>query len=730
MPNALIITEKPDQARRVQAAVGSSYGQILPALGHLLQLLEPGDVNPAWQKWTDDLLIPPTGRYGLKPIDKSRSFLDKIAQALKGCQLVYIATDADREGQLIGDSILDYCSYRGPVKRVIYVALDSKSIADAFANADDNSKFQGLYEAAVARQQADQIYNLTLTRVATRAFVAPGERGVIGIGRVKTPTLALVCVRELAIQNFKPQDYYEIVATADGQAGSIALRHSPEEAFRILDRALADKIGATAIGFSGPLKLKTERKTMAPPLPLDLAAAQKAAGKWNWTATHTLDVLQKLYEAQLVTYPRAESRHLPENMVGDVPKLLAALAQSQSYASIIPNPPVIRKGKGKDKVFSDKALEGLSHYAIIPNVNSPIPFDQVPQKTDPDGAKLFDIIARAYLCAVSEDETYEVTTAELSIPMPVLDPDPKLFSASTRATIDPGWRRVMPVGQKQPFPPFKNGDTVTVSDTKIESKTTVAPKRYSDSSLIADMENAWKFITDPDERAKLKDAKGIGRPSTRNQIIDGLIQQALVYRKGNALGATNRGLELHAILTTTAASLTDPGTTARMEQALDEIVTGHRGADDVISSIASIAGDLIPVLAQAGHNQKLSQATVSSGTRRKASSNFSPKKKAPSKSGSRQSPGQRQTKVFKMNGPIVLNTAGPNYNSKKPARPNAASSPATSNSSAAGKTFFNVSFADKDDAKALGLRWDPNSKKWYAPDDTTSQRASARFHQV
>src|SRR5208337_2443760 len=191
----LIITEKASQAKDLRGALGARFGQILPAEGHLLRLAEPEEVHAAWKSWSCVVLKP--------------AKLKVIAAALKSCDDVILATDCDREGQLIGQEILDHLGYRGRVRRALFTAHDPKTLQQVFARLKPNAEMRPIYEAAVARQQADQIFNLSLTRTATKTLLTPGVRGVIGIGRVKTPTLAIVCLRELEIRNFRPEDYFE-----------------------------------------------------------------------------------------------------------------------------------------------------------------------------------------------------------------------------------------------------------------------------------------------------------------------------------------------------------------------------------------------------------------------------------------------------------------------------------------------------------------------------------------
>jgi DNA topoisomerase-3 len=218
LADQIVITEKTSQAKDVRAAIGSRYGDVLPAEGHLFDLLEPEDVVPAWKRWSP-ILLRPEGLYGTRPAEGGNKVakLRAIREALRTAKRVWLATDCDREGQLIGQEILEHYEYRGQVMRVLFTAQDSQTIRDAFAHAKPNVEYARVYAAAVARRQADQIYNLSLTRTAT-VILGQGARRVIGVGRVKTPTLAIVCKRELEIRNFVPLAYFEVVATAKGMS--------------------------------------------------------------------------------------------------------------------------------------------------------------------------------------------------------------------------------------------------------------------------------------------------------------------------------------------------------------------------------------------------------------------------------------------------------------------------------------------------------------------------------
>ena len=263
MTRQVVITEKASQARDVRAAVGSRYGTVLAAEGHLLDLCEPEDVNPAWKRWSTELLRP-DGLYGTKPATggNKAAKLKAIRAALETADRVWLATDCDREGQLIGQEILEHCRYRGVAMRVLFTAQDPETIRMAFRRARPNEEHARLYAAAVARRQADQIYNLSLTRTAT-VTLGRGAEGVIGIGRVKTPTLAIACRREIEIRDFVPVGYFEVVATAHAEGGAFGMRHAPKG--RIVERARAQAVLEAARDFEGPLAVRVEDRRQRPP---------------------------------------------------------------------------------------------------------------------------------------------------------------------------------------------------------------------------------------------------------------------------------------------------------------------------------------------------------------------------------------------------------------------------------------------------------------------------------
>ena len=529
MTDQMVITEKSSQAKDVRAAVGSRYGAILAAEGHLLELCEPEDVNPGWKRWSA-VLLKPDGLYGMKPATggNKAAKLKAIAKALRTAGRVWLATDCDREGQLIGQEILEHCRYRGEVLRVMFTAQDPQSIREAFARARPNREHARLYDAAVARRQADQIYNLSLTRTAT-VTLGRGARAVIGVGRVKTPTLAIACRRELEIRDFVPVRYFEVVADAHAGDGVFRMRYAPKE--RMVERERAQAVVEAARGFEGALRVRVESRRQRPPRLHDLPSLQKlASARFGWPASKTLEVAQELYDGagkKILTYPRAEVRYLPESAIADVAAIVEGLCAGRSYAELaVPSPPVIRRGR--NGAFHDKGLEGASHHAVVPNVNTIGDLRSVWPRLSKDEKRLFDVVARSYLASVMPDYRYRQTT----VTMEVVGHE---FRATGRQPIEAGWRGAFPHWRPeeekgeaaQALPAVRDGQVARLQDPMIEDKETRAPPRYKEGTLIEAMQNAWRFVDDEALRERLREAKGIGTPATRAEIISGLKRQGV-----------------------------------------------------------------------------------------------------------------------------------------------------------------------------------------------------------
>jgi DNA topoisomerase III len=445
-----------------------------------------------------------------------------------------------------------------------------------------------------------------------------GARSVIGVGRVKTPTLAIVCKRELEIRNFVPLAYFEVVATAKVTAGQFQMRHAPQD--RIVLREIAEAVANAAQGFEGALAVRVEDKRQGPPKLHDLPSLQKLCGsRFGWPASKTLEVAQELYDGQgkkIITYPRAEVRYLPQSLISDVPRIVAGLQVGQSFGAIpVPEPPVIRKGASGS--FYDRGLEGASHHAVIPNINTIDKLRELWPRLSSDEKKLFDVIARAYLAALMPDFRYRQTTA-------TLDLRGFEFRASGRQPIELGWRAAFPDWQPadekgdeaQLLPQLRNGETAQLHDPTIENKETRPPPRYNEGTLIEAMQNAWRSVDDEVLRERLKEAKGIGTPATRAEIIGGRKKQDFLIAQGKHIVPTEAGLSLFGVLKQADPALVDPGVTAQLECLLDEVVVGKQEMVSAIDAVCDVAQRIIGKLKNgaAAGGPPLLGATVGNGS--------------------------------------------------------------------------------------------------------------------
>ena len=382
--------------------------------------------------------------------------------------------------------ILEHYNYRGQVMRVLFTAQDSQTIRDAFGRAKPNAEYARLYAAAVARRQSDQIYNLSLTRTAT-VILGKGARGVIGVGRVKTPTLAIVCKRELEIRDFVPLTYFEVVATAKWWAANskCGTRHK----IRILRREIAENVVNAAQGFEGPLSVGVEDKRQGPPKLHDLPSLQKlCASRFGWVGCQ---------DAGSGAGTRMTGR---ARRSSPIPAPRCATCRRVSYRMCRRSWPDFRwdnrsaqspcrrrllSARARTAVSTTRDSEGASHHAVIPNVNTVDSLREVWPRLSIDEKKLFDVIARAYLAAVMPDFRYRQTTA-------TLDVGGFPFKATGRQPIDLGWRAAFPEWQPadekgddaQLLPAIRNGETAQLQNPESRRQRNASPaalqRRHTD----------------------------------------------------------------------------------------------------------------------------------------------------------------------------------------------------------------------------------------------------------
>lgn len=591
----LFLCEKPSQARDIAAVLGSpkradawietNGGRVTWAIGHLLELLMPADYNPDFKNWNLAHLpiIPPS--FKVKPVQRTASHLKLVSKAFKEATEVVIATDADREGEMIAREILDHVGYRGKIVRLWLSALDEASIRKALSALKTDEETLPLYHAAMARSRADWLVGINYSRALTKLANPFGRGTQLNIGRVQTPTLALVVRRDLEIEKFQSRDYFTLTAGVVARCGeSVALHYRPEGNERIFDRDVADKLVERCNAFSGPLKVDAKPMKTPPPKLFSLSGFQKAANRaFGWGAQKSLDVAQKLYEEhKATTYPRSDCEFLPEEQVGDAATIMGNLADLFPQA-IADNPtPVIRK-----TVFNTAKV--TAHHAIIPTVGKP---DLARMNTEEQAA--FKLIAAHYLAALLPD--YEYTQTKISLAAAVE------FSDVGQTPMKVGWRIVFGAGggSDRTLPAIPDGDEGTIQTIEVVGNKTKPPDRYTEGMLIDDMKAVAKYVQDPAKKAKLKETSGIGTEATRANIIEklfstGYLEKTKEGRKAIILSTAN-GRNLIGIVDKLLPALADPAETAVWEDALEAIAEGRNSTDGFVGNISSQLGEQVKML--------------------------------------------------------------------------------------------------------------------------------------
>ncbi len=546
--------------------------------GHLLEMAQPEDYSEAFKKWDFELLPMVPDEWRLIPKDDAKGQIKAIKELLAEADEVVNAGDPDREGQLLVDELLEHLGNKRPVKRIWLAALDETNVRKALADLRDNAGYQNLKASAEARQRGDWLVGMNLTRAYTLAGRQSGYDGVLSIGRVQTPTLALVVNRDLAIENFKPKDFFGVTASIKAAGGAFSARWKPSDAVpvddagRVLDRAIADGVAAKVAGQAGQVaKFDASEKKQASPLPFSLSSLQAAANKkLGLSAQDLLDVAQELYEAKLTTYPRTDCNYLPEAQLGDAAAILAGLPDD--YAELVKQAdPSLKSAAWNDKKIT-------AHHAIIPTG----------QRAELKGkqAQVFDLIVRAYLAQFFPAHTYRQTSI-------VLDVAGETFTASGKVPLSPGWKVVFGVAadeeedakdedkdDKQALPALKNGEAVACESAKVEGKKTTPPARFTEGTLIQAMTNIHQLVEDPEQKRRLKETAGIGTEATRAGILETLKKRDFIEVKGKQLVSTAMGRRLIQAL---PEAIKSPGLTGLFEQLLDAIADGRITVEQFIA---------------------------------------------------------------------------------------------------------------------------------------------------
>lgn len=591
------LTEKFDQAEKLAALLGQAHkrrgyfdtadGRVTHAIGHLLQDAGPEAYNAAWQAWHFDTL-PMLPEHSIKvPDPGKKQQLDVVLECLRGATEVVIATDAGQEGEAIARELIEHAQYRGSIRRLWTNALDPVSMRKALADLRDGDTTLPLYHAAQARAKADWFIGMNLTRAFTLRARAAGAEGVRSVGRVQTPTLAMVVRRDREIEAFTVRTYYELVASAVASDGAtVILRHAPKDDARIFDRQAAEELARAAAHHVGPIHVESIERTTAPPKLFTLTTLQKAMSRrLGWSVSKTLDTAQACYDKGVVTYPRTSGAYLPNEQEAEVPGVLAALAAlpvfARHLAALSVHGPLIRPA-----VFNTKKAAEDEHHAIIPTAQTVSGV-----ALSDDEAALYAEIAKSYLAALLPDCRYNETIMRL-------DAGGKAYTATGRVQLAAGWKAILGDDDEDAddtenatasLPAIADGVRVTLGVPDIQAKKTRPPKRYTEAELAGDMESVAKYATDPAIRARLKENAGIGTVATRTAIIDGLKHRKYLELQGKFIVSTTVGREHIDGL---PPPLTDAAMTALWEDRLDAMRKGELDPSERAAFIAKIGANV------------------------------------------------------------------------------------------------------------------------------------------
>ena len=542
------IAEKPSVGKdiaRILGATASRDGymegngyQVTWTFGHLCELKMPEDYTPAWRAWalTSLPMIPPRFGIRLKEDQGVKKQFAVIEQLMKAADTIINCGDAGQEGELIQRWVMQKAKPDCPVKRLWISSMTDEAIREGFANLKDQSEYQSLYMAGLSRAVGDWLLGINATRLYTIKYGQ--NRQVLSIGRVQTPTLALIVNRQKEIDNFKPEPYWVLATvyrdtTFTATQGRFTSKEEGEQAFATIE---GKPFTVTDV------QKKNGKET--PPSLFDLTSLQVDCNKkFGFSAEMTLNLIQQLYEMKLTTYPRVDTTFLSDDVYAKCPQVMNGLYQTR-FAGQAPYAELVKPLGGKPLPKSKKVFDSskvTDHHAIIPT--------GIPPQGLPDmQQKVFDLIARRFIAAFYPDCKFAQTTVMGKV-------DDIEFKVTGRTILDPGWRVVYAKGvqisddeEKKPdeeertLPAFQKGESGPHTPTLTEKMTT-PPKYYTEASLLRAMETAGKLVDDETLRAALKE-NGIGRPSTRAAIIETLFKRHYIRKERKNLVATPTGMEL------------------------------------------------------------------------------------------------------------------------------------------------------------------------------------------
>ena len=614
MSKTLVIAEKPSVAADLTRALGGKASRaeffevddfvITSAVGHLVELCLPNKMTGGkGLSWSLDKLPIIPEEFELQPIARSADRLAVVRKLLKRADVTSVvnACDAGREGELIFHNIIQLTGCRKPIKRLWLQSMTQGAIREGFAHLKDNAEMEPLAAAAVCRSESDWLVGINSTRALTAVNSGGGGFQLTPVGRVQTPTLAILVEREEKIGAFVPKTYFEVHAEFAVTAGTYpgrwfdeAFKKSGEEdtgakAERLWDKARAESIHAKCLGKTGVIEEVKKATTQASPLLYDLTTLQREAnGRFGFSAKRTLQLAQRLYEHhKVLTYPRTDSRYLPEDTLPAVKMAFESFEDSALHghaATALKNNWVVRTGK----VFNNAKVS--DHHAIIPTGSSTAGLDETE-------AKLFQMVAQRFVAVFYPPARFDVTTRITRV-------EGEPFKSEGKVLTDPGWlavygkqlvqeggedaRTLIPVeGTAGHLEPART-ESVEVREAQ-----TRPPARYNEATLLSAMEGAGKLVEDEELRDAMSQ-RGLGTPATRAAIIEGLLADGYLLRDGRDLSATSKGISLiHLLRHMGVAALTSPELTGEWEHKLKLMEAGQIPRPQFMEEIRSFTREIV-----------------------------------------------------------------------------------------------------------------------------------------
>ncbi len=578
----LCITEKPSVAKDIASILGANVRRdgfyeggdykVTWTYGHLCTLKEPADYTDLWKRWSLGALPMIPQKFGIKLIeqDSIKKQFKVIESLIAEASQVINCGDAGQEGELIQRWVMQKAKCNCPVSRLWISSLTDESIKEGFQSLKPQQQFDNLYYAGLSRAIGDWVLGMNATRLYSLKYSAPGK--VLSIGRVQTPTLALIVQRHHEITNFVPEDFWELKTSYrdvvfNATSGRFKSSNEANEALeKIKDALFVVKEVSEKKGLESPQRL------------FDLTSLQVECNKrWGWTADDTLKLIQSLYEKKVTTYPRVDTTYLSDDIYPKVPDILKRMTPYTNLTASV----LAKKLPKSKKVFDNSKV--TDHHAIIPT-------GQAPTSLVGDERKLYHLIALRFISAFYPDCEFMTTTV-------IGDAGGVGFKATGKVIVEPGWRTVYASektstdeqGEDNILPPFTIGES-GAHEPSLLKKMTQPPKYYTEGTLLRAMESAGKMVDDEELRDAMKE-NGIGRPSTRAAIIETLFKRRYIYRERKNIMASQAGIEL--IATINQELLKSAKLTGIWENKLRRIERGEYKATDFIAELKTMVEEIV-----------------------------------------------------------------------------------------------------------------------------------------